>query len=475
MIRSKLALALPALLLAGCASIGEMPPRAEIVMPDNFVFAPVDASAENLNARALLPSETPAFQALIKRAANAPDLAIAVARIDAARAVTARAKAERLPAVDFNASAQEQRSNPNQFGNIPGGAGADASRFSIGGEISARWDLDLFGRLKASQRAAQKRLDAAGFDAEAVRIALASEVAAAVVDWQSLAAQQAQIMANVAAAEQRAGLIKSRVRAGLNPGLDAMRADAVVEGLRAQLAPLKGDETQVVSRMVALTGASADTVMAELNLSNAQWSGDAAPSSAPSAIIASRPDVQAAAARLAASDADLAAIAAQRFPSFTLSSALGLLAFSLGGLFDSDAITGQLGAGIAGPLLDFGRIQSEIDGGKAQTKIAFEELRKATFTALGEAEGGFGRLAAADQEADLLAAQAQREADVARVSASRYRAGLESLIAVLDADRTAYLAQQQAVAAKGRAQRARLTLWQVLGGPGTAELFPTSQ
>ncbi len=476
MSRRTLVLALPALLLAGCASIGQMPPRTDIVLPDTFVFAPAEGAADTVDVAVLLPTKTLAFQALMKRAADAPDLNIALARIDAARAVTKRAKAERLPSVDFNASAQEQRSNPSQFGSAPGGSGVDASRFSIGGEIGASWDLDLFGRLKASQRAAQKRVDAAGFDAEAVRIALTSEVAAAVVDWQSLAAQQAQVVANVTAAEERTSLIKSRVRAGLNPGLDAMRSDAVVEGLRAQLAPLNGEEAQIVSRMVALTGAPADAVIADLNLSrpqwaSSQWDGGDAPTSAPSALIAARPDVQAAAARLAASDADLIATAAQRFPRFTLSSALGLLSFSLGGLFDSDAITGQLGAGIAGPLLDFGRIQSEIDGSKAQTQIAFEELRKATFTALGEAEGSFGRLAAADREAALLSAQATREADVARVSASRYRAGLESLIAVLDADRTAYQARQQAVAANGRAQRARLTLWQSLGGPGVNALF----
>lgn len=61
--------------------------------------------------------------------------------------------------------------------------GVDASRFSIGSEVSFSWDLDLLGRLKASQLAAARRLDAAGFDAEAVRIAVASEIAAAVVDW----------------------------------------------------------------------------------------------------------------------------------------------------------------------------------------------------------------------------------------------------------------------------------------------------
>jgi outer membrane protein, multidrug efflux system len=456
-------------LLGGCASVGEPDVRPEILMPANYSFAPPASAAGAPQLESLLPASDPAFVALVKRASDAPDLAITLARIEGARAVAKRAGAERLPSID--ASGNVGVSRTNQSGSLPPGISIDNTRFSIGGDISASWDPDLFGRLRASERAAKLRLDAAGFDAEAVRIAIASDVAAALVDWQSVAAQKAQLQANVDSAQERARLIGSRVRAGLNPGLDSMRAEAVIEGLRAQLAPLQGQEAQIVARLVALTASSADAVQADLALSGRQWTGGDAPSTAPSALVAARPDVQAAASRLAASDADLAATAARRYPQFTLSSALGLLAFSLGGLFDSDAITGQLGAGIAGPLIDFGRIEADIARDKAQTRIAFQELRKASFGALGEAEESFGLLAAADREAALLARQAARESEVAKVTASRYRAGLESLIAVLDADRTAYQAQQAAVAAKGRAQRARINLWQSLGGPDYRGLF----
>jgi outer membrane protein, multidrug efflux system len=469
----KAALLLTISLLGGCASMGKPDVRPEIIMPGNFTFAPPMSQVGAPQLDVLLPMEDAAFSALLKRASDAPDLAIALARIEAARAVAKRASAERMPSVDVSGNAGVTRSNPNQFGNLPGGTNVDSTRFSIGGDISASWDPDLFGRLRASERAAKLRLDAAGFDAEAVRIAVINDIAAAVVDWQSVAAQKVQLQANIASAQERARLIGSRVRAGLNPGLDKMRADAVVEGLRAQLAPLDGQEAQIVARLVALTASPADAVLGDLRLSGQQWVGGNAVASAPSVLVAARPDVQAAASRLAASDADLAATAARRFPQFTLSSALGLLAFSLGGIFDSDAITGQLGAGIAGPLLDFGRIEADIARDKAQTRVAFQELRKVSFGALGAAEESFGLLAAADREADMLATQAVREADVAKVTASRYRAGLESLIAVLDADRTAYLTKQQAVAAKGRAQRARVALWQSLGGPGREALLRT--
>lgn len=457
---------LPLLVLAGCASVEKPAPRAAIVLPDNFVFAPSVQDGGAARPDALLPVNDAAFRLLVRRAANAPDLGIALARIETARALAKRAAAERAPLVDASVSAGGERSNPQQFGNIPSGVPVDATRFNIGATISARWDADIFGGLRARERAATLRLDAAGFDAAAVRIALVSEIASAVSDWQNIAAQRAQIDANIAAAQDRATLIRSRVRAGLNPGLDLMRAEALLEAQRAALAPLDADATVIIARLVALTASPADMIRSELGAGDAPWAGGSAPASVPSALIAARPDIQAAAARLAAADADLAATAARRFPNFSLSSAIGLLAFSLGGLFDSDAITGQFGAAIAGPLLDFGRIGADIARDEAEAQTAFEELRKVSFLALGETEQAFGVLAALEKQAALLRAQAQRETEVARISASRNRAGLENLITVLDSDRIAYAARQQAIAAEGRAQRARISLWQSLGGPG---------
>ena len=54
---------------------------------------------------------------------------------------------------------------------------------------------------------------------------------------------------------------------------------------------------------------------------------------------------------------------------------------------------------LATPLLDFGRIEAEIAQGQAQSHIVFAELRRSTFVAFAEVEGAFGRLTAADRNA----------------------------------------------------------------------------
>jgi multidrug efflux system outer membrane protein len=181
-------------------------------------------------------------------------------------------------------------------------------------------------------------------------------------------------------------------------------------------------------------------------------------------LLANRPDVRVASARLAASDYELAATAAKRFPRFDLSATVGLLAFGLGGLFDTGSVVGSLAAAVAGPLLDFGRIAAEIDGAAAEKQAAFQRYRGAVYEALGSAETAYGLIAAADREAGAASEEAALATRQSRLAETRYRAGLSDFLTVLEARRGADGSRERAAAALGRAHRARVLLWQALGG-----------
>jgi multidrug efflux system outer membrane protein len=189
----------------------------------------------------------------------------------------------------------------------------------------------------------------------------------------------------------------------------------------------------------------------------------------PSDLLANRPDVAASAANLAASDADLAAAARARFPRITLSGVIGLLAFDPGDFFDTDSIVGTLTGAIAGPLLDFGRVGAGIDAAAADKRAAFAAYRGAVFQALGDAEAAYGLVAAADAEAQASVNERDQLARAAGIAETRYRAGLASFLEVLEARRVADASGERAAAALGRAARARIVLWQALGGEGGAQ------
>lgn len=452
------------LALAGCMAN----PKPEIAtptleLPAAFFHAPAGETAASLAA--LMPEGDPAYRALSAAAlAEAPSLAEAAARIEAARAGARRAGAERLPNISADDSIRQNRINPAQFGQAGQQGIIPAEQTFYGANITASWDPDIFGQLKARERAAIARIDAASAEAQGVRLALLAEIAASVTDWRVIEARAAAISADAEAAQSLARLALVREQAGIAPGFDRVRAEANASASATRLAALESERARLIGRLVTLTGKDAATVRAALADPAPLAAPVAPPAALPSDLLANRPDVAAAAATLAARDADLAAAARARFPRITLSAVIGLLAFDPEDFFDSDSIIGTLTGAIAGPLLDFGRVGAGIDAAAADKRAAFAAYRAAVFRALGDAEAGYGVVGAADAEARTALAERDQLERAAALAETRYRAGLASFLEVLEARRAADASGERAAAALGRAARARIVLWQALGG-----------
>lgn len=459
-----LSAALLPLMLGACM----MQPAPDIAtpvpeLPAAFFFTP--SAAEQSGLAALMPANDPAYAALSKAAlAEAPSLAEAAARVEAARAGARRAGAERLPNVTADGSVRQNRINPAQFGPAGQQGLIPSEQTFYGANITASWDPDIFGRLKAQERAALARIDAASAQAQGVRLALLAEIAASVIDWRVLDARAAAIREDVVAAETLAKLAKVRENAGIAPGFDRVRAEGAASSSQSRLAALESERARLIGRLVTLTGQDGASVRAALAAPGAALTLAGAPAALPSDLLANRPDVAAAAANLAASDADLAAAARARFPRITLSGVIGLLAFDPEDVFDTDSLVGTLTAAVAGPLLDFGRVGAGIDAAAADKRAAFAAYRGAVFQALGDAEAAYGVVAAADAESRLAADEHRQLTRAASLAETRYKAGLASFLDVLEARRAADASGERAAVAQGRALRARVVLWQALGG-----------
>ena len=96
---------------------------------------------------------------------------------------------------------------------------------------------------------------------------------------------------------------------------------------------------------------------------------------------------------------------------------------------------GSLAASVAAPLLDFGRIEAEIDTAAAAKRAAFEAYRGAVFTALGDAEAAYGLVEAADAEAAASIAERDIAQRAAAIANTRFEAGLANFLAVIEARR----------------------------------------
>ncbi len=465
-----------ALLLAGCATAE---PKSAAVQPlPQSWFAPApDAPAPEDWWRARLSD--PSLARLIEAAlANSPDLAAAAARIDQARAGLRASEAERLPALNGSAGVTYNRTSPQEFGfsGGPGGQGPqiDRERILYRTGIEASWDADLFGRLAAERRAAAARLDAAGFDAAAVRLSLVTDVARNFVGARAAATREAIAEATVASARDTVAVASERARAGLTAGIDRIRAENLLAEAASSLPPIQAERSARIAALATLTGVAPAEIAALVAAAPGAPLFDSPAAGVPSTLLQRRPDIAASLARIAAADADTAAAIRARYPRLSITATLGLVASALGDLFSTDAISAAAGPGLAGPILDFGRNRARADEARARAAEAVASYRGTVLRAFGEVETNLALVDARRRQRLALGRQLATAREAVEVARIQYRSGLTDFLGVLDAERALNRVRDQIAAVEAETADAQITLFRAIGGaaPEAPETVP---
>lgn len=455
------------LLVAACAT---PQPRSRAVQPlpaGFYAAASVGLPAAEWWRRRLAD---PALGRLVEAAlANSPDLAAAAARIQQARAGLKASEAERMPLLSGSAGVTYNRSSANEFGfEAPaGGAGGpqiDRERILYRAGIEGSWDADLFGRLRSDERAARARLDAAGFEASAVRLALVTDVARNLVAARSALARERIARETMESARLGRALAAKRARAGLVAGIDRTRAETLLGETEAALPPIQAEESARVAALAALTGLAPADIQALVAETPETPSFETPAAGVPSDLLLRRPDIAAALARVAAADAATASAIAARYPRLTITGAIGLVAAALGDIFSLDALSASAGPGLAGSILDFGRNRARADLARAEAREGVAAYRGTVLRAFAEVETSLAAVDARERQRQALLRQLAAAAETVEIARKQYRSGLTDYLGVLDSERAVNRARDQLAAAEAEAADARLALFRAIGG-----------
>jgi multidrug efflux system outer membrane protein len=222
--------------------------------------APVQATARlDDHARAVaawwMLLNDPAINALVDATLkDSPDPAQAVARMDAASAPAGESLAAGRPQITGSTSAARGSSQVSSNSS----ATRVASLSTVG--LSLSWQLDLFGRIRAQQQATRQRLDARTIDAEAMRAALAAQVADRVVELRACNYLSEVCRWEVESHQTTLQLTRRKVATGMSAAIDEARAVNDVD-----LAPTDElSQREICGRdlnaIVALSGRKADQV-----------------------------------------------------------------------------------------------------------------------------------------------------------------------------------------------------------------------
>lgn len=403
----------------------------------------------------------PQLQQLIERAlVNNRDLRIATLNVEAARAQYRIQRAELLPAIDASGAGSSQRVAETLSQN---GESYVARSYSAGVGITA-YELDLFGRIRSLKRAALERYLG---DAETRRSAQISLVAELANAYLSLLADQALLqMTQDTLSNQQASyeLSRQRFEAGAASGLDLRQAQTALETARAELARYRRQVELDRNALGVLVGGPLGTLAPPAEAFVQRDFLLELPAGLPSEVLTQRPDVLAAEHRLLAANANIGAARAAFFPRITLTGSLGTASNELSGLFEDGARTWSFVPQITLPIFSGGANLANLDRARVQKDIDIAQYEKAIQTAFREVADGLAARGTYEEQVQAQAQLLEATAEAYRLAQLRFENGIESYLAVLDAQRSLYGAQQAYVNVKLQRLQNLVSLYKSLGG-----------
>ena len=448
-----LCLTLTAVLLTGCVTGPfEMP---DFKGPSGWKNAP-DEFAREVGSQNLSHWWTrfndPALSRLVEHALeNNTDRKAAEARIVEARGLRRTTRSALFPQV--NASAGKGREETVQ---------SQADDY-YDARFDASYELDIFGKNRKNTAAANNNIERLEAQYQDTSLSLVAEVARTYVEMRANEKQVEIAQSNLDAQMQTLQLIRYLKEAGENPQLDVERAENLVNTTKASIPEFERLAENARLQLAVLTGRLPEDIE-DLNEGEAfiPVSEVAPVLTSPATVLALRPDVRAAAAYLRQQTNLAEAATAEIFPSFTLSGFYGVAENA----FASSTNIWGVAIGAAVSLLDFGRIEGQIDAARAREKEAYELYRSTVLNAVLEVETALNDYAKTNEQTFLLFKAYANAQEAFLYSESLFKEGEVSFLDVLDAQRTVNDAQSALINSEAAKASALIRLYKSLGaGP----------
>jgi NodT family efflux transporter outer membrane factor (OMF) lipoprotein len=380
-----------------------------------------------------------------------------MARLEQSRALVVQADADRLPDLSLNAEISRTRREV-------GGQQTDTSSRSL--TLASSWELDFWGRIKSTQRAALLEKEGSKEILYSAAITLVSEVTLRWLEMISVRNQLELAHSQLETNRTILDLMEQRYLKGLANALDVYQQRQPVAEVEASIPLLEARLETLMHEIAVLTGKPPRT---RLDLTAAAFPelGSLPPAGVPADLLARRPDVRAAGLELRATEARTEAARAGRLPRVTLSANAGYSSDSFSDLFD-DWLT-NLAANLAWTLFDSGAKKAEVSRLEAVADEHLAAYEYAVFTAIREVEDAMVREVKQVQYIEALKRQLGISREGFRESISRYRKGLSDYLPVLTSLVSTQRLERSIVLAEQERLNQRVKLHRALGGGWMSE------
>lgn len=400
------------------------------------------------------------------------DIAEAAARLERANAQARIARSGLFPSIDASASASY--SDSPLSGSALGGFGVGPNRLvneSYGLSLGASYELDLLGRVRSGLLARRADAFAAQQDFRAVQLAAAAETIAAYFDIVDGRRQIELTLLSADVLEDRVARTEERYRRGLVQSFELYQVRQDLRDVQASL-PLRESALDAVEgRLALLLRDFPENLRERLGKPlQPRLVFETVPTGLPQDLLAQRPDVAAAWQRLEAARYDIGARRAERFPALRLNASAGSQAGAPGQAFNiANNWALSLASNIVAPIFNAGRISAQIASSRATYDERAAAYVRAVLGSYREVSSAIEDYEEKRQRYRLILSQLSDAQSSMQLQARRFRSGVGTYIAYLDAMRAENQVRANLSSAGRDVALARLGVHRALGGDWVGE------
>ena len=341
----------------------------------------------------------------------------------------------------------------------------ETKQFNLG--LAASYEVDLWGKIASQRQAAVRDVLASREDLETTAMTVAAEVT---IRWLNLQEQKALLVLLAEQLETNRtylDLVELRFRKSMVSALDVYQQRQAVAQIQTRIPLIKARTDVLEHQLAVLLGRPPGSVV-DPGLYDLADVPALPAVGLPADLLAARPDIRAAMARLQSADYSVAVAKADRLPELRLTGQASYSAGELDLLFDD--WLANLAAGLTAPLFDGHRRKAEVRRQQAIVAERLANYRLVVYTAIEEVDDAL--VNERRQREYIVALQQQLDAasSALREASQRYQKGLNDYLPVLSALQTVQQLTQNVITARRELLVYRVNLYRALGGSWTSTL-----
>jgi NodT family efflux transporter outer membrane factor (OMF) lipoprotein len=378
------------------------------------------------------------------------DIAQAWARLRQSEAAALQAGAELYPELSLTPGYDRTWRNEGDTA---------SNNYAVG--LGIRYDVDLWGKIRSTQNAAEARAVASADDLQSTALTISASVANRWIEIIEAERRVALLQQQLEINSTQLELIELRFRNSQANSLDVYQQRQAVARTRSNIPRAEAQRSASQYALNLLIGQAA-TELLQVDWQTTPTLPPMQNSAVPSDLLEQRPDVRAAQRRIEAADWNVAAAKADRLPSVSLGLSGSSGAENFEDLFDD--WLGKFTGRIVAPIMDGGRRKLEVEKQLAVVDEAVANYRQAVLIAFKEVEDALLLEQKVREQLEALRAELGLARQTLSAARNRYANGLSDYLNVTSSLLSMQNLERDEITQVANLFKARIALHQALGG-----------